>query len=130
MLLKLFLAFTLIPIMEIYLLIEAGQTIGSLSTVILVILSGITGAYLARIQGLNTMKKIQSSLSQGSIPGEELIDGAIILVAGIVLLTPGFITDIMGLLLLFPYTRFFFKRMLRHHFDENVRRKEIKINNI
>ena len=74
MLLKLFLAFTLIPVIEIYLFIKIGGSIGAFNTVALVIITGFAGAYLARMQGIQTMFRVQTSLQQGVIPKEELID--------------------------------------------------------
>ncbi len=127
MILKLFLAFTIIPVVELYLLIEIGSVIGSLNTVLIIILSGISGAYLARMQGMNTMVKLQKSLQQGIMPKEEIIDGIIIFVAGIVLITPGFVTDITGLLLLFPATRNVFKRFIRSKIDSLISNKTINI---
>ena len=127
MLFKLFLAFTLIPVIEIYLFIKIGGSIGALNTVILVILTAFAGAYLARMQGLQTMFKVQASLQQGIIPREELIDALLILVAGIVLLTPGFMTDAIGLLLLYPSTRYHVKRYLRHKFDRWVQNQNINV---
>ena len=118
MLLKLFLCFTLIPVIELYLLIKIGTVIGGFNTILLVILTGFLGAWLARLEGLNTMMKLRTNLQQGIMPAEELIDAVIILVAGIVLLTPGLITDVFGLLLLWPVTRNKFKQMLRKKFDE------------
>ena len=118
MLLKLFLCFTLIPVIELYLLIKIGTLIGGLNTIFLVILTGFLGAWLARLEGLNTMMKLRANLQQGLMPAEELIDAVIILIAGIVLLTPGLITDVFGLLLLWPVTRNKFKQLLRKKFDE------------
>ncbi len=118
MFLKLFLAFTLIPAMEIYLLIQIGSVIGALNTLLIIIFTGIAGAYLARLEGMRTLLKIQSSLQQGIMPAEEMIDALIILIAGIVLLTPGFLTDITGLLLLIPQIRLVVKRWLRKKFDQ------------
>ncbi len=129
MLMKLFLAFTLIPALEIFLFIEIGKTIGTLNTFLLVILSGFAGAWLARMQGLQTLLRVRASLDQGIMPAEEMLDAVIILAAGIVLLTPGFFTDFMGLLLLFPPTRFHFKRFLRHKFDLWVRNGNIQFRN-
>ena len=88
MLLKLFLAFTLVPVIELYLLIKVGAVICSFNTVLIVIITGFVGASLARMQGLQTMTRVQNSLRQGIMPAEDLIDALIILVAGIVLLTP------------------------------------------
>jgi len=118
MLLKLFLCFTLIPVLELYLLIKIGSVIGGFNTILLVILTGFTGAWLARMEGMNTMMKLRMNLQQGLMPAEELIDAVIIFAAGVVLLTPGLITDIFGLALLWPVTRNKFKRILRKKFDE------------
>lgn len=117
MVFKLFLAFTLIPAAEIYVLIKIGGFIGALNTVLVIILTGILGAYLARLQGMYTLYKIQANLRRGILPTGELIDALIILAAGIALLTPGFLTDIAGLLLLVPRTRFYVKRWLKKKFD-------------
>ena len=117
MLLKLFLAFTIIPVLEIYLLIKLGTFLGALNTVIIVILTGIIGAYLAKLEGLHTMTKVREALNRGEMPAEGMLDALLILVAGIVLLTPGFLTDISGLLMLIPQTRMLFKRWLRKKFD-------------
>ncbi len=127
MLLKLFLAFTLVPVLELYLLIKIGAVIGALHTLTLVILTGFAGAYLARMQGMQTMLRVRSKLQQGMMPAEDLIDAVIIFVAGIVLLTPGFLTDIAGLLLLFPASRFHFKRWLRQKFDQWMQNPNVTI---
>ena len=127
MLLKLFLAFTIIPVLEIYLLIKLGSFLGALNTVIIVILTGIIGAYLAKLEGLHTMTKVREALNRGEMPAEGMLDALLILVAGIVLLTPGFLTDIAGLLILIPQTRFLFKRWLRKKFDEWTQGQQINI---
>ena len=113
MLLKLFLAFTIIPIIEIYLLIEIGSMFGALTAVTLVILTGFLGAFLARMQGLQTLYRIQESLREGRMPSGELLDALLIVIAGLVLLTPGFLTDSAGFLLLIPATRNSIKYWLR-----------------
>ena len=127
MLLKLFLAFTLVPMLEVYLLIELGSVMGLLNTLALVILTGFAGAYLARMQGMQTMRRVRSQLQQGIMPAEDLIDAVIIFVAGIVLLTPGFLTDLAGLLLLFPVSRFHFKRLLRQKFDQWMQNSNVAV---
>ncbi len=127
MLLKLFLCFTLIPVLELYLLIKIGSVIGGFNTILLVILTGFTGAWLARMEGMNTMKKLQMNMQQGLMPAEELIDAVIIFAAGVVLLTPGLITDVFGLALLWPVTRNQFKRILRKIFDEMQLKSNINI---
>ena len=113
MLLKLFLAFSIIPIIEIYLLIEIGSMFGALTAVTLVILTGFLGAFLARMQGLQTLYRIQESLREGKMPSGELLDALLIVIAGLVLLTPGFLTDSAGFLLLIPATRNSIKYWLR-----------------
>lgn len=121
MFLKLFLAFTLIPVAEIYLIIKLGAFLGAFNTVAIIILTGFAGAALARMQGIQTMQRIRQSLEQGVVPTEEMIDALLIFIAGIVLLTPGFITDTAGILLLFPPTRYHIKRFLRLKFDQWVK---------
>lgn len=127
MLLKLFLCFTLIPMVELYLLIKVGTIIGGFNTILLVILTGFAGAWLAKMEGMHTMLKVRMNLQQGITPAEELLDAVIILVAGVVLITPGLITDFFGLMLLWPVTRNYFKRILRRKFDEMQARGNINI---
>ena len=103
--LKLLLAFTIIPIIEIYLLIEIGSIFGALTAITLVILTGFLGAFMARMQGLQTLFRIQESLREGRMPSGDLLDALLIVIAGLVLLTPGFLTDSAGFLLLIPTTR-------------------------
>lgn len=117
MLFRLLLAFTLIPTAEIYLLIKIGGQIGALNTIFLIFLTAIVGAYLAKMEGLRTLTQIQSSLAQGIMPTEEMVDALLIFVAGLVLLTPGFITDCLGLLILFPPSRRLFKAWLKSKFQ-------------
>jgi UPF0716 protein FxsA len=115
---KLFLAFTLIPFIEIYLLIKIGAQVGASNTILIVILTGLVGASLARLQGIRTMTKVRESLNRGELPAEEMLDAMLIFVAGVVLLTPGFLTDVAGLAILVPNVRNWFKRWLRKKFDE------------
>ena len=118
MLFKLFLCFTLIPAAEIYLFIKVGSVLGSFNTVLLVIATGFFGAWLARMEGMNTMLKVRQSLDRGIMPGEELLDALIIFIAGIVLITPGLLTDVFGLLLLWPMSRNAFKQFVRQKMKE------------
>lgn len=113
MLLKLFLAFTLIPLVEIYLLIKLGQNFGAITSILIVIFTGILGAYLAKMEGLRTLFRLQETLREGGMPGEELLDALLIALAGLVLITPGFITDLVGFLLLVPFTRMLVKSWLK-----------------
>ncbi len=127
MFLKLFLAFTLIPLIELYLLIKVGTAVGVLNTLLLVVFTGAAGAYLARLQGLQVMFRVRARLQQGEMPADDLLDALIILIAGIVLLTPGLLTDIAGLLLLFPVTRFWIKKKLQQKLKQWLQRTDIQI---
>ncbi|OQY25267.1 MAG: membrane protein FxsA [Desulfobacteraceae bacterium 4572_35.2] len=113
MFIRLLILFISIPIIEIYVLLEAGELIGLWPTISLIFLTGIAGAYLARTQGSDTAKKIQLALQNGEMPTEELLDGAMILAGGITLLTPGFVTDLIGFSLLLPVTRILIKEITR-----------------
>lgn len=121
---KLLLLFLIVPATELYILIEVGKKIGSLTTIGIIILTGIIGAYLVKDQGFMILKKIQNDLNEGSMPGDNLIQGAIILAGGIFLLTPGFVTDIVGFILLIPLSRNVVKKCLL-----NWLRKKIKDGN-
>ncbi len=127
MFLKLFLAFTLIPMIELYLLIKLGAVIGAFNTLLLVILTGAAGAYLARLQGLQVMFRVRARLQQGEMPAEDMLDALIIFIAGIVLLTPGLLTDMAGLLLLLPSIRFRLKVWLRQKLDQWMQNRKIRI---
>jgi len=99
----------IVPALEIGLLVLSGQAFGLIPTVLLIITTGILGAYLAKKQGMETLRKAQQDMQSGQLPGDAIIDGLCILVGGVVLLTPGFITDAIGFLLLLPPTRKMFK---------------------
>ncbi|RMF61356.1 MAG: FxsA family protein [Calditrichaeota bacterium] len=101
----LFLAFTLIPILELYLLIKIGGMIGALNTVAIIFTTALIGAFLARQQGMKVLYQITTALREGYPPGRELVEGALVLIGGILLLTPGFFTDFLGLTLLIPQLR-------------------------
>lgn len=109
---KLLILFVIVPVTELYILIEVGKKIGSLTTIGIIILTGIIGAYLVKGQGFMILKKIQNDLNEGVIPGDSLIQGAIILAGGIFLLTPGFATDIIGFIFLIPVSRRVVKKYL------------------
>ena len=127
MLLKLFLAFTLIPILELYLLIKIGSYLGAFTTILVVIITGFLGAYLAKLQGLRSLMRIRESIAHGKVPAEEMVDAMLIFMAGIVLLTPGFITDITGFLILIPKPRMWFKRWLRKKFDQWIAENKVRM---
>jgi UPF0716 protein FxsA len=100
-----FIVILLIPLLEIYLLVEIGEIIGAMPTILLVVFTAISGAWLLRQQGFETFRRFQQSLAQGEIPAYEIIEGPIILLGGVLLLTPGFFTDLLGLICLIPPVR-------------------------
>ena len=126
MFIKLLILFTFVPVLEIYVLIEAGRQIGAIPTIALVILTGIAGAFLARSQGFQLLVRIQSDLQAGRVPAEEIVDGAMILAGGMVLLTPGFCTDLLGFILLTPLTRTYIKKWLTRWIEKKIERGEIQ----
>jgi len=101
----LFVAFLLVPLAEIWVLIEVGGVIGALPTVALVVLTAVVGAGLIRAQGMATLARARAAADRGEVPAMELLDGVCLLVAGAFLLTPGFVTDTLGFLLLVPALR-------------------------
>lgn len=127
MFLRLFLLFTAVPLIELYLLLKLGGYIGALPTIGVVIGTGVAGAMLARSQGLAVLRQASWELEEGRIPAESLFDGVIILTAGAMLITPGLLTDCLGLLFLIPSTRRAFKAWLRRWLQEKIDRGEIQV---
>lgn len=105
--------FIVVPAIELWGLIAVGKVIGGWSTVALVILTGIVGAWLAKQQGLQVFRLVQLQLSRGQMPTETLMDGVLVLIGGIMLLAPGFFSDVFGLILLIPYTRMIIRHLLK-----------------
>ncbi|SMN16375.1 FxsA protein [uncultured Candidatus Thioglobus sp.] len=100
--------FVAITLLEIYVLASVGDAIGGLSTVLLVIVTAFIGSFLLKQQGWSTMAKVQNAMANGQTPAFEMLEGVVILVSGVLLLTPGFITDSIGLLGLMPFSRRYF----------------------
>jgi UPF0716 protein FxsA len=120
MLAKLLLGFILVPLVEIMLFIEIGSRIGTWTTLLIIAVVAVLGAVLVRREGLKTWWRIQDKLLSGQMPNEELLDGLLVLVAGALLLTPGFFTDAVGFLLLLPPGRQMVKRWLRRRFSQRL----------
>jgi UPF0716 protein FxsA len=116
----LLLLFTLVPFVELALLLWLAQHIGLFPTIAMVLLTGVLGASLARWQGLRTLGRIQQEMATGKVPGDALVDGMLILVAGAVLLTPGVLTDACGFALLIPPIRSLLKTTVRRWFASRV----------
>jgi UPF0716 protein FxsA len=125
MLFRLILLFTLVPLIELSLLIQLGRQIGLGSTLAIVIITGVIGAYLAKYEGFRVITRIRHDLDEGRIPAEGLLDGVIILAGGLLLLTPGLLTDTIGFLALIPVTRRYLKQYLKQKFKQKIDSKEI-----
>lgn len=108
----LFLLFIVFPIAELYVIIRVGSSIGFLNTLGLIVLVAVVGSWLVKREGMRVWRKFNDSVSQGRVPTREIVDGVLILAAGALLLTPGFLTDVAGVLALFPPTRAVFRTML------------------
>ena len=108
---KLFLLFTIVPTVELYLLIQIGKQIGGVPTIALVIGMGILGAALARAEGLRVLREWQRSLAAGTVPADGVVSGVLILLGGVLLITPGVVSDVAGLALFIPPVR----RALAHY---------------
>lgn len=124
MFLRLLALFILIPIIELAILIKVGSMIGFWPTMSVVVITGIVGAALARYQGFMILEKIRSEVNFGRVPAEKLLDGLLVLIGGIVLLTPGFLTDLFGFLLLIPFTRVGIKSLLRKKLEQKIARSK------
>ena len=114
--LLLLLIFVVVPIVEIYVIIQVGQAIGALWTVALLIADSIVGTMLMKSQGRAAWRRFQLALAEGRVPAREVVDGALVIFGGAFLITPGFITDIIGILLLLPPTRALFRRLVTRMF--------------
>lgn len=120
--LRIFLLFAIIPVIEVYLLIKVGSFIGPLPTVALLLVLSAAGAWLVRSQGFLILRRIQEELAAGRLPAAELLDGVMVLVGGVLLMTPGFFTDAVGLLFLLPMTRRLLKLWLRRWLERRLAR--------
>ena len=114
-----------VPAIEIYLMIKVGGVIGALNTILLIFFTAITGVYFARIAGLNTLKSGLGQLLKNEIPIYEIISGAALAFAALLLIIPGFLTDIVGFLLIIPITRKFFIKSISSKFNNKTNDKNI-----
>ena len=119
------LSIILVPIVEIYLFIKIGSQIGALSTILLIFLTAVTGILYARYEGLNSLRSGFSQLIKNEIPAYEMISGAAIAFAAFLLIIPGFATDLIGFLIIFPLTRkLLFKKIAKKFEENNLKKKD------
>ena len=109
-----------VPFAEIYVLLQVGHAIGVLNTLALLVLVSIVGAWLAKREGLGVLRRMQAAIEAGRVPGTELVDGFLILLAAALMLTPGFLTDIVAIFLLLPPIRALVRRELRRRFARRI----------
>lgn len=118
----LFIAFLIVPFVEIYVLLQVGGMIGAFPTIFLVVMTAALGAWLLRRQGFATWQRFQTALAQGGIPAYEMIEGPILLVGGALLLTPGFFTDLLGFACLIPALR---RRIAMYIIEQHLLKTQI-----
>ncbi len=114
------LALLCVPLLELYVIIRVAAGVGTGETILLLVVVSVVGAWMVRRSGLGVLEQIRTRLSRGELPAGELVDGLLILIAGALMLTPGFLTDGVGLLLLFPPTRLVVRSLLVRHFAKRV----------
>ena len=119
--LGLLLAFLAVPIVEIYVILQVGHLIGGWPTVALLVFESLLGAWIVRREGRRAWRALTATLQDGGIPDRELADAALVLVGGVLLLTPGFVTDVFGFLFVLPFTRPVVRRLLTAYAARRVR---------
>lgn len=124
---RLALLFVIVPIVELILLIEIGQLVGFLPTIALVMFTGITGAWLARAEGVRVFFQFQRELASGRLPGQSLLDAISVLIGGAFLLTPGVLTDVVGFSLLVPFTRRWIQGRVRKRLEGRIADGTIRV---
>lgn len=124
---RLALLFVIVPILELMLLIQVGQWVGLPLTLGLVLFTGVTGAWLARAEGLRVFFRFQQELGAGQLPGQALLDGLSVLVGGAFLLTPGILTDVAGFALLIPLTRRWIQGRVRKRLERSLATGQIRV---
>jgi UPF0716 protein FxsA len=124
---RILLLFTLVPLLELALLIEIGRRIGTIATLALILITGVLGAFLARRQGLAVLQRVRSELHQGRLPGQPIADGVLILLAGAMLITPGILTDALGFACLIPATRRLIKAAIWRRLKSAIDRRQFNV---
>jgi UPF0716 protein FxsA len=115
------LVFVVVPLVELYVIVQVGQAIGVLETIALLVVIAMVGAWLARHEGFVVIQRVRERIERGEVPGKEMVDGLLVLIGGVLLLAPGFVTDALGILLLFPPTRAVVRTITMRRFTVQVR---------
>jgi len=115
--------FIVVPIVEIYVIIQVGQAIGAVPTVLLLVVESLIGAWIVRHEGRRAWETLRDTVRAGTVPGRELIDAALVLVGGTLLLTPGFVTDVFGFFFVLPFTRPLARRVVQLEIDRRMLRR-------
>lgn len=118
--------FTVFPATELYFLIQVGGEIGVVNTIFIIVLTGIIGAGLAKNQGRAILGKIQQDMAQGKMPADQLIHGFLVFAGGLLLLTPGFVTDAIGLSLVFPLTRLLYIGFFKNSLEKKMKNGQVQ----
>lgn len=124
---KLLLIFTIIPFVELSILLEIAARTSTMTALGIILLTGVVGAYFAKDQGRRVIYNIQSELNRGTMPGNELLHGLCVLIGGVLLLTPGILTDLFGFSLLFPATRTGYIELMKGYISKNFRTGNVHV---
>lgn len=117
---KVLIALIAVPVIEMFILVQLAQQINWFNTILIAVGTGVVGGFLAKQQGKEIIDKIKNELSLGRMPGETLLNGLSVLIGGVLLLTPGILTDITGFLLIIPLSRIFFMKLIKGKFDSII----------
>lgn len=120
-------AFLIVPAIELWGILQAGSILGGWNTFFVIIAIGAAGAYFAKSEGRKVWTEAQRQLQSGQMPGRQLVDGICVLLGGVLLITPGFVTDLLGLLLIVPFTRPLFRGMILQWLEKRMRNGQFTI---
>ncbi len=124
---RLFLLFTVVPLVELYLLVALGRVLGPAPTIVLVLVTGALGAWFARLEGARVIRRWQEAMARQQLPKDGVIDGFLIFVGGVMLITPGILTDIAGLSMVMPPTRRLIAGFVRRWFERQISSGRVQV---
>jgi len=124
---RLFLLFTVVPLIELYLLVSIGRVLGTAPTIVLVLVTGAVGAWFARLEGARVIRRWQEALARQQLPKDGLVDALLIFIGGVLLITPGVLTDVAGLSMVMPFTRRPIAGLVRRWFERQIARGRVSV---